>query len=53
MATKTKCCCGRNYRPEGGGESNHRCPVGKRNICQECVTADGYNCRTHHVKTEW
>jgi hypothetical protein len=47
------CCCRRPYVPDGGGESNHRCPVGKRNLCQECVTADSYNCRTHHVKTEW
>ena len=47
-----KCCCGRSYRlDDGGGESDHRCPVGKRNLCQECVSADGYNCRTHRVKT--
>jgi ATP-dependent DNA ligase len=43
----------RSYRlDDGGGESDHRCPIGKRNICQECVSADGYNCRTHGVKTK-
>jgi hypothetical protein len=46
------CCCGRVYLPHGAGESDHRCPIGKRNLWQECVSADRYNCRTHKVPTK-
>lgn len=39
MATNDgRCCCGRPYLPNGGGESDHYCHAGQRNICQECVT---------------
>lgn len=34
------CCCGRHYQPEGGGESSHHCPIGQRNLCEECVSDD-------------
>ena len=45
------CCCGKPYDPDGGGESDHYCPVGKRHLCQECVTKDHYNCTKHKVPT--
>jgi hypothetical protein len=53
MATSDgRCCCGRPYLPNGGGESDHYCHAGQRNICQECVTADKWNCRTHGNPTK-
>jgi hypothetical protein len=53
MATSDgRCCCGRPYLPDGGRESDHYCPEGKRNICQECVTANKWNCRTHGRQTK-
>jgi hypothetical protein len=47
------CCCGRHYQPEGGGESSHHCAIGQRNLCEECVSDDQYNCRTHKVPTRF
>jgi hypothetical protein len=53
MATSDgRCCCGRPYLPNGGGESDHYCHTGQRNICQECVTADKWNCLTHGNPTK-
>jgi hypothetical protein len=53
MASFDKCCCGRTYHlTDGGGESDHQCPVGKRNLCQECVSKDPYRCMEHGVPTK-
>jgi len=51
-STSGRCCCGRTYA-EGGGASNYRCPVGKRSLCQECVTKGKDQCPTHKVKSDW
>ncbi len=47
-----RCCCGRTYA-EGGGASSHRCTVGKRALCQECVTNGKDICPTHKVRSQW
>jgi hypothetical protein len=53
MASFDECCCGRTYHlTDGGGESDHQCPVGKRNLCQECVSKDPYRCTKHGVPTK-
>jgi hypothetical protein len=56
MATKKAregtCCCGKVYR-ERGGKSSHRCPAGKRKLCEECVTEGKTICPTHQVRVKF
>jgi hypothetical protein len=53
------CCCGHQYSEPGRAKSDHRCPVGRRMLCEECVTkgkvikGGGRRCPTHGTPTAW
>ena len=48
------CCCGHRYSEPGRGKSDHRCPTGRRMLCQECVTnGKGQRCPPHGAATKW